>query len=78
MALIGFVYGWHLQMRQCDCNGAAGRTFCVALIVVCIGRHAISAMWSLVLTSRVLFVCVHGLLQVALLFESLDLMSIDC
>ena len=54
--------GMQLQMRQCDCNGAAGRTFCAAVIVVCIIRYAIAAVWSLVLTSRVSFVCVHGLL----------------
>ena len=54
--------GMQLQMRQCDCNIAAGRTFCAAVIVVCIIRYAIAAVWSLVLTSRVLFVCVHGLL----------------
>ena len=54
--------GMQLQMRQCDCNGAAGGTFYAALIVVCIVRYAMSAVWSLVLTSRVSFVCVHGLL----------------
>ena len=54
--------GMQLKMRQCDCNGAAGRTFYAASIVVCIGRYAISAMWSLVLTKCVLFVCVFGLL----------------
>ena len=70
--------GMQLQMRQCECNGAAGRTFYAALSVVCILRYAISAVWSLVLNSHVSFVCVHGLLQVALLFESLVLMSIDC
>ena len=35
---------------------------CAAVIVVCLGRFAMSAVWSLVLTSRVVFVCVHGLL----------------
>ena len=54
--------GMQLQMRQCDCNGAAGGTFYAALIVVCIVRHAISTMRSLVHTSRVVFICVHGLL----------------
>ena len=62
--MVRFVFelGMQLLMRHCECNGAAERTFCAAVIVVCIIRYAISAMWSLVLTSRVSFVCVHGLL----------------
>ena len=36
--------GMQLQMRQYDCNGAAGRTFCAAVIVVCLVRYAMSAM----------------------------------
>ena len=55
MVRLGCERGMQLQMRQCDCNGAAGRTFYAAFIVVCIVRYAMS------LTSRVLFVCVHGL-----------------
>ena len=54
--------GMQLQMRQCDCNGAAVCTFCTVEIVVCIIGIAIAKLWSLVLTSRVSFVCVFGLL----------------
>ena len=55
--------GMQLQMRQCDCNGAAGRTFCAAVIVVCLGvRYAMSTVWSVVLTEGVSFDCVLGLL----------------
>ena len=53
--------GMQLQIRQCDCNGAAGRTFYAAVIVVCLVRYAFSVVWSLVLTSRVLFVCFQRL-----------------
>ena len=35
---------------------------CAAVIVVCLGRFAMSAVWSLVLTLCVSFVCVLGLL----------------
>ena len=51
-----------LQIRQFDCNGAAGRTFCAAVIVVCLGRYAMSAVRSLVLTLCDAFDCVLGLL----------------
>ena len=54
--------GMQLQMRQCDCNGAAGRTFYAAVIVVCLVRFAMSAVWSMVLTQCVSFDCVLGLL----------------
>ena len=54
--------GMQLQMRQYDCNGAAGRTFRAAVIVVCLGRFAMSAVWSMVLTQCVSFDCVLGLL----------------
>ena len=54
--------GMQLQMRQCDCNGAAGRTFCAAVIVVRLGRYANSAVRSLVLTLCVSFDCFLGLL----------------
>ena len=54
--------GMQLQIRQSNCNGAAGRTFCTAVIVVCLVRYAISAMRSMVLTPCVSFDCVLGLL----------------
>jgi len=54
--------GMQLKMRQCDCNGAAGRTFCAAVIVVCLARFAMSAVRSLELTPCVSFDCVLGLL----------------
>ena len=54
--------GMQLQMRQYDCNGAADRTLCAAVIVVCFGRFAMSAVWSMVLTLCVSFDCVLGLL----------------
>ena len=54
--------GMQLQMRQSNCNGAAVRTFCAAVIVVCLGRYAMSAVRSLVLTPCVSFDCVLGLL----------------
>ena len=57
--------GMQLQMRQCDCNGAAVCTFCAAMIVVCFGRLAMSAVRSIVLTPCVSFVCVFGLLYVS-------------
>ena len=41
---------------------AAGRTFCAAMVVVCLGRSAMLAVRSLVLTPRVAFNCVLGLL----------------
>ena len=50
--------GMQLQMRQCDCNGAAGCTFCAAVIVVCLVRFAMAAVWSLILTPCVSFDCV--------------------
>ena len=53
--------GMQLQMRQCDCNGAAGRTFCAAVIGVCIIRYVMSVVWSLALTPCVSFVFVLGL-----------------
>ena len=51
-----------LQMRKCDCNGAAGCTFGSAMIVVCLGRFAMSAVWSMVLTLCVSCDCGLGLL----------------
>ena len=54
--------GMQLQMRQSNCNGAAGRTFCAAVTVVCLVRYAMSAVRSLVLTLCVSFDCVLGLL----------------
>ena len=54
--------GMQLQMRQYDCNGAAVRTCCAAVIFVCLGRFAMSAVRSLVLTLGVSFDCVLGLL----------------
>ena len=57
--------GMQLQMRQCDCNGAAVCTFCAVVIVVCFVRYALSVVWSFVFTSRVVFDCVFGLLYVS-------------
>ena len=54
--------GMHLQMRQCDCNGAAVCTFCAVVIVVCLVRYAFSVVWSLALTPCVSFDFVLGLL----------------
>ena len=54
--------GMQLQMRQSNCNGAAGRTFCAAVIVVCLGRYAMSAVRYLVLTLCVSCDCILGLL----------------
>ena len=54
--------GMQLQIRQSNCNGAAGRTFCAAVIVVCLGRYAMSAMRSMVLTLCVSCDFVLGLL----------------
>ena len=51
-----------LQMRQSNCNGAAERTFCAAVIVVCLGSYAMSAVRYLVLTPCVSCDCVLGLL----------------
>ena len=51
-----------LQMRQCDCNGAAVCTLCAAMTVVYLVRYAMSAVRSLVLTLCVSFDCVFGLL----------------
>ena len=54
--------GMQLQIRQYDCNGAAVCTFYAAVIVVCLGRFAMSAVWSLVLTLCVSCDCILGLL----------------
>ena len=54
--------GMQLQMRQSNCNGAAGRTFRAAVVVVYLGRYAMSAVWSLVLTLCVSCDCLLGLL----------------
>ena len=54
--------GMQLEMRQCDCNGAAGRTFCAAMIVVCLCRYVVFAVRSLVLPPCVSFDCDLGLL----------------
>ena len=54
--------GMQLQMRQYDCNGAAVCTYCVAVIVVCLGRFAMSAVRSIVHTPCVSCDCVLGLL----------------
>ena len=62
MVRLGCELGMQLQMRQYDCNGAAVCTFCAAVIGVCLGRFAMSAVRSLVLTPCVLFDCVLGLL----------------
>ena len=50
-------------MQQCDYNGAAGGcTFRADVVVVCLGRFALSAVWSLVLTLCVSCDCLLGLL----------------
>ena len=54
--------GMQLQMRQCDCNGAADRTFCAAVILVCVVRYVMAGVRSLVFTMCVSFDCVLGLL----------------
>ena len=36
--------GMQLQMRQCECNGAADRTFYAVVIVECIVRYEMSAV----------------------------------
>ena len=54
--------GMQLQMRQSNCNGAADRTFRAAVIVVRLGRYAMSAVRFLVLTLCVSCDCVLGLL----------------
>ena len=54
--------GMQLQMRQCNCNGAAVCTYYAAVIVVCLGRYAMSEVRYLVLTPCVSFDCVLGLL----------------
>jgi len=43
--------GMQLQMRQCDCNGAAVCTFFAAVIVVCLVRYAMLAVLSWYLLS---------------------------
>ena len=54
--------GMQLQMRQCDCKYSAVCTFGSAVIVVCLVRYALSAVWFLVLTPCVSSDCVLGLL----------------
>ena len=51
---------------------------CAAMIVVCLGRYAMSAVRSLVLTQCVSCDCVLGLLYAALCLRVLLLMSFDC
>ena len=70
--------GMQLQMRQCDCNGAAERTFSTAVIVVCLVRYAISAMRSMVLSPCDSFDCALGLLYPALCWGVFLLMIFDC
>ena len=59
--------GWFVNLEcNCkydyDCNGAAGCTCCAAVIIVCLGRYAMSAVRSLVLTPCVSCDCILGLL----------------
>ena len=54
--------GMQLQLRHCDCNGAAVGTFRAAVIDVGLVRYAMSAVRSLVLTPCVSFDCDLGLL----------------
>ena len=54
----GWFVNLELQMRQCDCNGAAGCTFCAPVIVVRLVRFAMSAVRSMVLTPCVSCDCV--------------------
>ena len=62
MVRLGCELGMHLQMRQCDCNGTAVCKFRAAVIVVCLVRYALSAVWFLVLTLCVSCDRVLGLL----------------
>ena len=62
MVRLGCELGMQLQIRQYDCNGAADRTLCAAVVVVRLGRYAMSAVWFLVLTLCVSCDCVLGLL----------------
>ena len=48
--------GMQLEMRQCDCNGAVECMFYAAVIGVCLGRFAMSAVRSLVYTYSVCFI----------------------
>ena len=54
MVRLGCERGMQLQMRQYDCNGAAVRTCCAAVIVVCLGSYAMSAVLFLVLIIHVI------------------------
>ena len=54
--------GMQLEMRHCDCNGSAGRTFYAAVIVVCSVRYTMLSVWSVVPIQCVSFDCVLGLL----------------
>ena len=52
---------------NCKCDNVIAMVLqdvrsCAAVIGVCLGRFAMSAVWSLVLTLRVSFDCVLGLL----------------
>ena len=62
--MVRFVFelGMQLLMRQCDCNGAAARTFYAAVILVCLVRYAMSAALFLLLTPCVSCDFVLGLL----------------
>ena len=75
--------GWIVNL-ECNCKYVnviamvlqAVRS-CAAVIVVCLGRYAMSAVWSLVLTLCVSFDCVLELLYVALCSSVLALISFD-
>ena len=58
--------GWFVNLECKYVNVIAmvlqGVRSCAAVIVVCLGRCAISAVWSMVLTQCVSFDCVLGLL----------------
>ena len=54
--------GIQLQMRPCDCNGAAVCTFWSVVIGVCLVRYVMSAVGFVVLTLCVSLDCVFELL----------------
>ena len=60
--------GWFVNL-ECNCKYDNGIVMvlqyvrsCAAVIVVCLGRYALSAVWSLVLTLCVSCDCILGLL----------------
>ena len=68
--------GMQLQMRQSNCNGAAGRTFCTAVIVVCLVRYVMVAKWSMVLVLCVACLC-SWIAVSGFVYDCLVLMTCD-